>query len=66
MIVPLETGYDKLFGSAAVIGGKLRVTDVSMSAESPDVVEEVMVQAERILRRQRGKSLNSTSLISPC
>ncbi|MEK7443042.1 MAG: ABC transporter permease [Chloroflexota bacterium] len=57
VIVPLETGYDKLFGSAAVIGGKLRVTDVSMSAESPDVVEEVMVQAERILRRQRGKSL---------
>ncbi len=52
VIVPLETGYAKLFGSLATHNGKLRVTDISMSADTTEVVDEVMVQAERLLRRQ--------------
>ncbi len=58
VIVPLETGYEKLFGSAAVNNGKLRVTDISMSAASPQVVNDVLVQVERILRSQRHIGLN--------
>jgi putative ABC transport system permease protein len=57
VIVPLETGYDKLFGSLAAANGKLRVTDISMSAASPDVVNDVIVQVERVLRREHGLKL---------
>ncbi|MEK7278464.1 MAG: ABC transporter permease [Chloroflexota bacterium] len=57
VLVPLETGYDKLFGSAAAVDGKRRVTDISMSAASPEVVDSVIVQAERILRKQHGLTL---------
>jgi putative ABC transport system permease protein len=58
VLVPLETGYDKLYGSFAVVNGKRQVSDISMSAASPEVVNEVIVQAERILRRQHGLKLN--------
>jgi putative ABC transport system permease protein len=57
VIVPLETGYDKLFGSLATANGKLRVTDISMSASSPDVVNDVIVQVERLMRREHGLKL---------
>jgi putative ABC transport system permease protein len=60
VLVPLETGYEKLYGSSATVNGELRVTDISMSADSPEVVEEVIVQAERILRRQHDLKLNDT------
>lgn len=53
VIVPLETGYEKLFGSMATVNGKLRVTDISISAANAEVVNDVMVQVERILRRER-------------
>jgi putative ABC transport system permease protein len=52
VMVPLESGYDKLFGSTATLNGKRRVTDISMSASSAEVVNDVMVQVERIMRRQ--------------
>lgn len=57
VIVPLETGYEKLFGANATVNGKLRVTDISFSAASPEVVTDIIVQAERILRRQHGLKL---------
>ncbi|MBI3243570.1 MAG: ABC transporter permease [Chloroflexi bacterium] len=58
VVIPLETGYDKLYGSFATVNGKRQVTDISMSAASPEVVNGVIVQAERILRRQHGLKLN--------
>ena len=58
VLVPLETGYDKLYGSFAVVNGKRQVSDISMSAANPEVVNDVIVQAERILRRQHGLKLN--------
>jgi putative ABC transport system permease protein len=57
VIIPLETGYEKLLGSSATLSGRFRVTDISMSAASPEVVEDVIVQVERILRRQRSIGL---------
>ncbi len=59
IIVPLETGYEKLFGSGAVNNGKFRVTDISMSAASPQVVNDVLVQVERVLRSQHRLDLTA-------
>jgi putative ABC transport system permease protein len=56
--VPLETGYEKLFGSTATINGKRRVTDISMSAANPEVVNDVMVQVERLMRREHDLKLS--------
>jgi putative ABC transport system permease protein len=58
IIIPLETGYDKLFGALATVAGKRELTDISMSAVSGDVVNDVIVQAERILRREHGLKLS--------
>jgi putative ABC transport system permease protein len=52
VIVPLETGYEKLFGTLATENGKRTVSNISMSAASPEVVDAVIVQTERVLRRQ--------------
>jgi putative ABC transport system permease protein len=60
VLVPLETGYEKLFGSGAVNNGKLRVTDISMSAVSPEAVNDVLVQVDRTLRQQHGITLSGT------
>ncbi len=51
-MVPLETAYSDLLGNAATNNGKLRVTDINLSAANSDVVNDVMIQAERVVRRQ--------------
>ena len=58
LILPLETAYDRLLGSKAVVNGKRQVTDISMSASTGDAVDGVMVQTERIMRREHGLKLN--------
>jgi putative ABC transport system permease protein len=58
VVVPLETGYAKLFGSNATVNGRLRVTDISMSAVNADVVNDVMVQVERTMRREHRLKLS--------
>ncbi len=52
VIIPLETGYDKLFGSTATADGKRLIDSISISAASPEVVTDVILQVERILRRE--------------
>src|SRR3989338_3102368 len=52
LIVPLETGYEKLFGSQATFNGRRQVTSIYMSAASAEVVNDVIGQSERILRRE--------------
>ncbi|MBI3243567.1 MAG: ABC transporter permease [Chloroflexi bacterium] len=52
IMVPLETGYEKLFGSTAAVNGKLRLSTVTISASSPEAISDVTVQAERLLRRE--------------
>jgi putative ABC transport system permease protein len=58
IVVPLETGYQKLFGSAATINGKLRVSNISVSVKTADDVTDVTVQIERLLRRAHRLSLS--------
>ena len=57
-IIPLETGYTRLFGSRAIRQGERVLSLVSMSAATPEDVEWVMVQVERIMRQRHGLKLN--------
>ena len=56
-IIPLETGYTRLFGSRAISQGERVLSLVSMSAATPEDVEWVMVQIERIMRQRHGLKL---------
>jgi putative ABC transport system permease protein len=51
-VVPLETAYSDLLGTSAINNGQLRLTSIYVSAANADVVDNVMVQMERLLRRQ--------------
>jgi putative ABC transport system permease protein len=57
LIIPLETGYEKVFGSLATINGRRQLNNISMAASNPDVVNDVIVQTERILRREHNLKL---------
>jgi putative ABC transport system permease protein len=52
ILIPLETGYAKLFGANAVYDGMKVVNTIAISAASADAVDSVMSQAESILRAQ--------------
>jgi len=58
VLVPLETGYDKLLGSAAINNGRRTVNAIYLSADSPEAVNNIMVQTERILRREHRLKLS--------
>jgi putative ABC transport system permease protein len=51
VLIPLETGYDKVFGARAAINGKLRLTSIYLSASTPETVEGVIADATQLLRR---------------
>jgi putative ABC transport system permease protein len=51
IIVPIETGYQKLFGANATNNGKLRVSTIAISASTAESVDAVTAQTERLLRR---------------
>ena len=51
LLVPIETGYSKLFGASAANGGIYLVTTISVSAKSPEVVNALDARIERTLRR---------------
>jgi len=56
ILVPLETGYEKLFGTVANTTGRRQVSSVLISAKTPDVVNSIMTDTDRILRRAHGLS----------
>jgi len=58
IIVPIETGYQKVFGVNAVANSKLRVNNISVSVETADDVDAVTVQIERLLRRKHKLKLS--------
>lgn len=51
VFIPLETGYEKIWGDASV-DGQWIVTEIAVSAATPRQVAEVIGQTERTLRRQ--------------
>jgi putative ABC transport system permease protein len=54
VLIPLATGYIKLFGSNAIQDGEKILSGISMSATTADDVDSVMTKAESILRAQHG------------
>jgi putative ABC transport system permease protein len=51
-LIPLETGYEKLFGAKATDGSQRKLSLISLSAVNPDTVDEATAQVTRALRRQ--------------
>jgi len=58
VLIPLETGYSKLFGSSAIVDGKQTVSVILLSANSSDAVDTVIGQAEYLLRREHDIAAN--------
>jgi putative ABC transport system permease protein len=56
ILIPLETGYTKLFGSTAMADGKRLLSSLYLSAANPDVVNDAVTRVEYILRKQHGLS----------
>jgi putative ABC transport system permease protein len=52
VLIPLETGYSKLFGSSAVQNGEKVVSAIAVSASSADTVDSVSAQITFVLRHQ--------------
>jgi putative ABC transport system permease protein len=51
VIIPLETGYTKLFGTNAIQNGERVVNTIAVSASSADTVDSVSSQITFVLRR---------------
>jgi putative ABC transport system permease protein len=54
VLVPLETGYAKLFGGAAEDNGKRMISSIFISAANPDAVNNVKAQITFLLRKLHG------------
>ena len=54
ILVPLETGYEKLFGAAANTTGRRQLSSILISAKTPESVNGILSQADSILRRAHG------------
>ena len=52
VLIPLETGYSKLFGKNAIENGDKLVNAIAVSASSPDTVDSVSAQITFIMRHQ--------------
>ena len=51
VFVPLDTGYDKVFGSTANYNGKKTVNNIIVSVKTTDLMDTVSAQMEYMLRR---------------
>jgi len=51
VFIPLDTGYDKLFGSTANYNGKKTINSVFVSVKTTDLMDTVSAQIEYMLRR---------------
>jgi putative ABC transport system permease protein len=51
VFIPLDTGYDKVFGSTATYNGKKTVNNILVSVKTTDLMDTVSAQIEYMLRR---------------
>ncbi|MBP7690696.1 MAG: ABC transporter permease [Anaerolineales bacterium] len=54
VLIPLETGYDKLTGPNLSVGGRRTLGSISISAASAEVVDGLMSEIDLSLRRAHG------------
>jgi putative ABC transport system permease protein len=60
ILIPLQTGYSRLFGGRALVNGKQTLSSISLSATNANNVNPVISQVEYILRRDHGLTLSDT------
>ncbi len=60
ILIPLETGYSRVFGGRALENGKRILSSISLSATNPNIVDSVISQVEYILRRDHELTLRDT------
>jgi putative ABC transport system permease protein len=60
ILIPLETGYNKLFGSNAIQNGEKVVNAIAVSASSADTVDSVSAQITFVLRHQHHLKATAT------
>jgi putative ABC transport system permease protein len=52
VIIPLETGYARVFGSRAVSNGKYTLSGISISVTNPDDIDSTITNVELTLRSE--------------
>jgi len=57
VMIPLETGYERLFGGRALSSGKRTLTGISLSAHDSAQTDNIISMVEYTLRREHGLSL---------
>ncbi|MBA4384443.1 MAG: multidrug ABC transporter substrate-binding protein [Anaerolinea sp.] len=58
VLIPLETGYSKVFGTRARSNSKYTLSGISISAATAETTDAVISQVETVLRSQHGLGLN--------
>jgi putative ABC transport system permease protein len=73
IFIPLDTGYDKLYGSSANYNGKKTINNIIVSVKSPDLMNTVSAEVQFLLRRSHNLAatdeldfnvLNQTDLLN--
>ena len=64
ILIPLETGYSRLFLGLATRGGKQRLSGLILSAYSADDVDSIMQEVEFVLRREHGLKLTDDMIFN--
>jgi len=58
VLIPLETGYSKVYGTRAMSNGKNTLSGISISAKDAESVNTVISECENVLRSQHKLGLN--------
>jgi len=58
LLIPLQTGYSRLFSGRAISDGKRTLSGLALSAQDPEQIDAVISQVEYTLRRQHQLTLN--------
>ncbi len=73
IFIPLDTGYDKLYGSSANYNGKKTINNIIVSVKSPNLMNTVSAEIQFLLRRSHNLAatdqldfnvLNQTDLLN--
>lgn len=60
VLIPLETGYSRMFGGRALNGGKRLVSGITLSARDSSQTDTIISQVEFTLRRDHGLTLRDS------
>lgn len=64
VLIPLETGYNRIFGGRAVSGGNTLLSGITLSAHESTQVDAIMSSVEFTLRREHDLTLHDDLIFS--